>query len=82
MDTDEVQAKVQEVLRSPPVKILRGIAGIAGGATTAGGGGIIGGFLNSHGMRSQAMLLGREQIKMGGKLLAEGWEELKVWKPR
>jgi hypothetical protein len=56
-------------------KMLLGGARIAGGLATAMGTGLLGAFLQQHGMIGTARLIGRKSMEKGAELIEEGWQE-------
>lgn len=76
MESSKIEEKAQKVWNAPLTKMVRGIGGVVGGITTATGGGLIGGFLKSHHMMTQAQIIGKKQAEMGAKLFDEGCSNL------
>jgi len=58
-------------------KIAFGVARVAGGIATATGHGLLGGFMKSHHMTSQALRLGQMGVKAGMKTVDEGLDDWK-----
>jgi hypothetical protein len=54
---------------SPEVKVIRGVAGIVGGFTTATGGGVVGTLLNLSGMGRAAVTVGKKTGRNGCKIV-------------